>query len=87
MWSGIKPPQLVGRGLHTYLNDHPFPRDQATTPRETAFRWSSLVNELAQGLSFWWFDHGWIFTLTAPFVATNDTSSYGKFPGPWEGLT
>ena len=78
---------MSDRGLHTYLNDHPFPRDRATTPNETAFRWDSLTDFLERGLSFWWFDHGWIFTIPPPFVATNDMSSYGKYPGPWEGLT
>ena len=78
---------MSDRGLHTYLNDHPFPRDRATHPKEAAFRWDSLTSFLSRGLSFWWFDHGWIFTIPPPFVAPNDTSSYGKFPGPWEGLT
>ena len=78
---------MQGRGLHTYLNDHPFPRARATTPVEAAFRWQSLAAFLSRGLSFWWFDHGWIFTIPPPFVPVNDTSSFGKFPGPWEGLT
>lgn len=33
-------------------------------------------------LSFWWFDHGWIFTIPPPFVATNDTSSCVIPPTP-----
>ena len=78
---------MSGEGVHTYLNDHPFPRGEATTPKEAAFRWDSLTGFLSRGLSFWWFDHGWIFSLPPPFVAVNDTSSFGKFPGPWEGLT
>ena len=30
---------MAGRGLSTYLNDHPFPVDRATHPNEAAFRW------------------------------------------------
>lgn len=78
---------MKGRGIHTYLNDHPFPRDQATTPKETAFRWNSLTEFLSNGLSFWWFDHGWIFSIPPPNVPINDTRYYGKEPGPWQGLS
>ena len=42
---------MSNQGLHTYLNDHPFPVGQATTPKETAFRYSSLTSFLSRGVS------------------------------------
>ena len=34
-----------------------------------------------------WFDHGWIYSVPPPNVPINDTRSYGKNPGDWEGLS
>jgi hypothetical protein len=40
-----------------YFNDHPFPVDYQTTPKEIAFRWQGLTEWVQKGLSYWWFDH------------------------------
>ena len=60
---------LKVKGLRTYFNDHPFPVDYQTTPREIAFRWQGLTEWITKGmqitkepsgyptpgLSFWWY--------------------------------
>ena len=77
---------LKGKKLRTYFNDHPFPvasRDAGglqTSPEETAFRWNGLSEWMKRGLTYWWFDHNWGFSIPPPFVNTSHTS------GVWDGL-
>lgn len=77
---------LKSQGLRTYFNDHPFPvagRDAGglqTSPEEIAFRWEGLSSWLAKGLTYWWFDHNWGFSIPPPFVNTTHTD------GEWDGL-
>lgn len=72
--------------LRTYFNDHPFPvagRNAGglqTSPEEVAFRWNGLSEWMARGLTFWWFDHNWGFSIPPPFINISHTS------GDWEGL-
>jgi len=98
---------LKRRGLRTYFNDHPFPVDYQTTKSETAFRWQGLTGWMTTGwrittepsgyptpgLSFWWFDHNWGFTLpppfTPPFEVIQHSAGEGDstFAAPWQNLT
>ena len=77
---------LRGLGLRTYFNDHPFPvasRDAGglqTSPSEVAFRWHGLAEWMARGLTYWWFDHNWGFSIPPPFVNSSETSR------DWRGL-
>jgi hypothetical protein len=57
---------LRQRGVHTYFNDHPWQQGPQTSPEEVGFRWSGLTKWLEQGLSFWWFDHNWKFSIGPP---------------------
>eukprot|EP00935_MAST-01C_sp_MAST-1C-sp1_P000812 g812.t1 len=72
--------------LRTYFNDHPFPvagRNEGglqTSPEEIAFRWKGLSEWMEKGLTYWWFDHNWGFSIPPPFVNTTVTS------GVWDGL-
>ena len=47
---------------------------------QVAFRFNGLAKWLKAGLTFWWFDHNWGFSIPPPFVNTSHTS------GVWEGL-
>jgi len=77
---------LRGKGLRTYFNDHPFPVASRgagglqTSPEETAFRWQGLSEWMDRGLTFWWFDHNWAFSIPPPMVNTSITS------GEWDNL-
>eukprot|EP01052_Picozoa_sp_SAG31_P025602 SAG31_NODE_2253_length_6075_cov_2.406459_2_plen_859_part_00 len=77
---------LRSRNLRTYFNDHPFPvasRNAGglqTSPAEVTFRWDGLSAWMKRGLSFWWFDHNWLFSIPPPFV-NSSTSLYD-----WRGL-
>eukprot|EP00041_Stephanoeca_diplocostata_P012349 m.207188 g.207188 ORF g.207188 m.207188 type:complete len:849 (-) comp18921_c0_seq1:149-2695(-) len=71
---------LKQRGLHTYFNDHPYPIAKQATTDEILFRWEGLLRWMKRGLSYWWFDHNWAFTLPAPFENTWTQDS-------WEGLS
>lgn len=77
---------LRSQKLRTYFNDHPFPvasRNEGglqTSPEEVAFRWQGLSSWLERGLTYWWFDHNWGFSIPPPFVNQSQTS------GNWEGL-
>lgn len=51
--------------LRTYFNDHPFPVADQTTPEESNFRYKGLSEWIGRGLSYWWFDHNWAFTVRA----------------------
>jgi len=73
--------------LRTYFNDHPFPvqdRDAGggqCSPEETKFRWEGLSGWMEQGLTYWWFDHNWGFSIPPPFVDNG-----GHTDGNWLGL-
>jgi len=77
---------LKSKKLRTYFNDHPFPvasRDEGglqTSPQEVAFRWQGVSKWLSKGLTFWWFDRNWGFSIPPPFVNTSKTGAV------WEGL-
>mmetsp|Transcript_79764 Transcript_79764/g.247386 ORF Transcript_79764/g.247386 Transcript_79764/m.247386 type:complete len:853 (-) Transcript_79764:84-2642(-) len=81
-WFGF----LKAHRLRTYFNDHPFPVASRgagglqTSPEETDFRWQGLSEWMARGLTFWWFDHNWGFSIPPPFVNTSQTD------GTWFGL-
>ena len=47
---------------------------------QVAFRFDGLAKWLKAGLTFWWFDHNWAFSIPPPFVNTSHTSAV------WEGL-
>lgn len=58
-------------------------------PLDCRFRCHSLKDSI--DVFLWplagWFDHGWIYSVPPPNVPINDTRSYGKNPGDWEGLS
>jgi len=81
---------LKSQGLRTYFNDHPYPvagrgaGGLQTSPEEIKFRWEGLTQWMDEGLTFWWFDHNWGFSIPAPMensTAPEVTSSY------WDGLS
>ena len=77
---------LKEQRLRTYFNDHPYPvasRDAGglqTSKEEVAFRSAGLSKWMDAGLTYWWFDHNWAFSIPPPFVNTSHTS------GVWDGL-
>eukprot|EP00729_Bicosta_minor_P014065 gene14065-5516_t len=77
---------FVYHKLRTYFNDHPYPvasRNAGglqTSKEEVAFRWQGISEWMARGLTYWWFDHNWGFSIPPPFVNTSVTS------GDWDGL-
>ena len=77
---------LQSKGLRTYFNDHPFPADLGkayqTTADEVNFRHDGLTHWMDKGLTFWWFDANWGFSIPPPQV-----SYPGKGDGPsWQGM-
>lgn len=60
---------LKGEKLRTYFNDHPYPvasRNAGglqTSKEEVAFRWNGLSEWMSRGLTYWWFDHNWGFSV------------------------
>ena len=77
---------LKSKKLRTYFNDHPYPvamRNAGglqTSAEEVAFRWEGLSEWMAKGLTYWWFDHNWGFSIPPPFVNSSKTSHV------WQGL-
>lgn len=77
---------LKDHKLRTYFNDHPYPvasRNAGglqTSKEEVTFRWNGLSEWMGRGLTFWWFDRNWLFSIPPPFVNTSVTGGY------WEGL-
>ena len=73
-------------GLRTYFNDHPFPTNNGTalqtTPDEVAFRWEGLSRWLSRGLTYWWFDANWHFSIPPPNVPYGGTGD-GE---AWDGM-
>jgi hypothetical protein len=77
---------LQSKGLRTYFNDHPFPADLGkayqTTADEVNFRHDGLTHWMDKGLTFWWFDANWGFSIPPPQV-----SYPGSGDGPsWQGM-
>ena len=77
---------LESEGLRTYFNDHPFPANNGsalqTTPAEVQFRWDGLSLWMSRGLTYWWFDANWEFSIPPP------NSPYGGSGdgNPWQGM-
>eukprot|EP00931_Biecheleriopsis_adriatica_P026630 TRINITY_DN16182_c0_g2_i1.p1 TRINITY_DN16182_c0_g2~~TRINITY_DN16182_c0_g2_i1.p1 ORF type:complete len:1134 (+),score=90.23 TRINITY_DN16182_c0_g2_i1:59-3460(+) len=69
------------RRMHSYFNDHPWPVDEQTTPKEVSFRWQGLKKWLQDGLTFWWVDMNWAWSLPPP--NSDAHSAYAS----WFGLT
>jgi len=72
---------LKEQGLKTYFNDHPFPVDNQTSPKEVNFRYTGISEWIRRGLSFWWFDHNWSFTVPGPLQPRGTTSPYEELSG------
>jgi len=78
---------LTHRGLRTYFNDHPFPvagRNAGglqTSPEEVAFRYQGLTEWMERGLTTWWFDRNWAFSIPPPFINESYTGCN------WKGLS
>jgi len=75
---------LKDKGLRTYFNDHPFPMGgtaMQTSPEEVAFRWQGLTSWAARGLTYWWYDHNWEFSIPPP--NTMAASWQGMNNIPW----
>lgn len=79
--------------LRTYFNDHPWPVAQRgagglqTSPEEVRFRWNGLADWMDRGLTFWWYDLNWGFSIPPPFVNTSSTSVLQTPVGEWDGLS
>ena len=77
---------VKSKKLRTYFNDHPFPTDNGTalqtSPDEVAFRWGGLSKWMAQGLTFWWFDANWGFSVPPPNVHYGG----GGDGAAWDGM-
>ncbi|KAL1527745.1 hypothetical protein AB1Y20_009130 [Prymnesium parvum] len=77
---------LKSQRLRTYFNDHPYPVASRgagglqTSVEEVRFRYAGLSEWMQRGLTYWWFDHNWAFSIPPPFVNTSRTS------GVWDGL-
>jgi alpha-glucosidase (family GH31 glycosyl hydrolase) len=67
---------LKQQKLRTYHNDHPCAQGPQAGPKEVDYRYSGLTKWLAKGLTFWWFDMNWGWTIPPPFRSSGD----------WEGL-
>jgi hypothetical protein len=77
---------LSEKGIHTYFNDHPGQQAPQTTPDEVNFRWNGLTSWMDKGLTFWWFDHNWKFSIPPPNAAEPGNVD-GTASAVWEGLT
>jgi hypothetical protein len=73
---------LKKQGVRTYFNDHPFQKGPQTSAEEISYRWNGLTKWLGKGLSFWWFDHNWKFSIGPPMAA-----AAGNHPTYWKGLS
>ena len=77
---------IQSKGLRTYFNDHPFPADLGkayqTSKDEVNFRHDGLTHWMDKGLTFWWFDANWGFSIPPPQVSYPGTGD-----GPsWQGM-
>ena len=64
--------------LRTYFND---PVADQATPKEVNFRYSGISEWIGRGLSYWWFDHNWAFTLPGPLQPFNTSAAYEGLSG------
>ncbi|EGD81222.1 hypothetical protein PTSG_11259 [Salpingoeca rosetta] len=71
---------LHARNVRTYFNDHPYPQGPQTSAKEVAFRWHGLTEWMARGLTYWWFDSNWGFSIPPPHVNATTTGA------EWQGL-
>jgi hypothetical protein len=78
---------LKAQKLRTYFNDHPFPTDggkaMQTSKDEVAFRWAGLTKWLQRGLTYWWFDANWKFSIPPPTVAYGGSGDGAD----WDGMS
>eukprot|EP00039_Didymoeca_costata_P024413 m.10222 g.10222 ORF g.10222 m.10222 type:complete len:875 (-) comp4226_c0_seq1:67-2691(-) len=76
---------LESHGMRTFFNDHPFPANNGTAMQtslaEVQFRWNGLTMWMNRGLTFWWFDRNWHFSIPPPMET--DQSSFGP---AWCGM-
>ena len=72
---------LKEKQLRTYFNDHPFPVANQTSPTEVAFRYGGLSEWISRGLTYWWFDHNWAFTLPGPRMPFDSKEAYKGLTG------
>lgn len=72
---------LKQQQLRTYFNDHPFPLDNQTSPREVNFRYKGISEWIGRGLSYFWFDHNWAFTVPGPLQPFNTKADYKGLSG------
>ncbi len=64
-------------------SDHPFPVADQTTPNEVAFRWNGLSEWMAKGLTYWWFDHNWGFSIPPPNTPPVNGWDHSNTDGNW----
>ena len=77
---------LESKKLRTYFNDHPFPVANQTSPKEVAFRWNGLTEWMERGLTYWWFDRNWGFSIPPPGIPPVGGWNQSHTGGDWEGL-
>jgi len=73
-WAGY----LREHQVHLAFIDHSFPHfinssgavGLQTSAQEVQFRWDGLSHWLGQGLSFWWYDQNWGFSIPPPTVSS-----------------
>eukprot|EP00041_Stephanoeca_diplocostata_P020308 m.452147 g.452147 ORF g.452147 m.452147 type:complete len:772 (+) comp21535_c0_seq1:91-2406(+) len=67
--------------LRTYFIDHPYPHAPQLTQSEVDFRWDGLSHWLKRGITFWWFDDNWKFSIPPPNVIGNSTRPFQTWDG------
>lgn len=77
---------LQAHKLRTYFNDHPFPVANQTTAKEVAFRWNGLTEWMDRGLTYWWFDRNWGFSVPPPNTLPVGGWNVSHTGGVWDGL-
>ncbi len=79
--------QFTHLGVFKYVfareSDHPFPVADQTTPNEVAFRWNGLSEWMAKGLTLWWFDHNWGFSIPPPNTPPVNEWDVSNTDGNW----
>ena len=77
---------LENHSLRTYFNDHPFPADLGkalqTSTNEINFRWDGLSHWMQKGLTFWWFDANWAFSIPPPMTPYSGSGDGAS----WQGM-
>jgi alpha-glucosidase (family GH31 glycosyl hydrolase) len=64
--------------LRTYHNDHPCAQGPQAGAEETSYRYAGLSKWLGKGMTFWWFDLNWMWSIPPPFR--------GSEKEDWDGL-